>query len=82
MSLLQKRWEGRAAIGVATKLPTAAVVGDINRAEVAQVIGVAIASVAIATWVWATYRKELNRFLHLLVLTLLTIFVLLQLLMV
>jgi hypothetical protein len=82
LSLLQKRWEGRAAIGVATQLPTAAVADDINRAKVAQVIGVATASVAIATWVWAFYRKESNLVLHLSVLTLLTIFVLLQLLMV
>ncbi len=82
LSLLQKHWEGRAAIGVATQLPAAAVAGDINRAEVAQIIGVATASVAIATWVWAFYRKDSHRVLHLGVVTLLTIFVLLQLLMV
>ena len=82
LSLLQKRWEGRAAIGVATQLPTAAVAVDINRAKVAQVIGVATASVAIATWAWAFYRKESNLVAHLSVLTLLTIFVLVQLLMV
>ncbi|MFO7902898.1 MAG: hypothetical protein ACQESR_18320 [Planctomycetota bacterium] len=82
LSLLQKYWERQAAIGVATQLPTATVASEIHRAEVVQLIGVSTALLAIGMWGWAFYRKESTLVLHLSLLTLLTIFLLMQLLMV
>ena len=82
LSFMQKKWEGQVGIGVATRIPTAEVAGDIDKAEVAQVIGVSTASLAIVTWGWAFYRRESKLALHLSVLTLLIVFLLMQLLIV
>ena len=82
MSALQKNWESRAGVGVAAQVPNAHVAAAIHKAEVFQVIGVSTALLAIATWGWGLYRRQSNRILHMSVLTLLTLFVLMQLLMV
>ena len=82
LSVAQKYWEGQAAIGVATQLPTTTVASEIHRAAVVQVISIVTALLAIATWGWAYYRRESNFARHLSVPTLLVLFSLIQLLLV
>ena len=81
-SVVQKYSEARVGIGLATQLPSTDVAGYIQKAKVAQLAGVSTAMLAIVTWGWAVYRKESGPVLHLSVLTLLTAFLLMQLLMV
>ena len=82
LSVLQKNWDSRAGIAVATQVPSDDVAATIGAAEVAQGLGVSTALLGIATWGWGVYRRESNLVLHLIVLTLLTLFVLMQLLMI
>ena len=82
LSVLQKNWESQAGIAVATQVPSDAVAATIRAAEVAQGLGVSTALLGIATWGWGFCRRESNLVLHLIVLTLLTLFVLMQVIMV
>ncbi len=82
LSVLQKNWESQVGIAVATQVPPDDVAATIRAAEVAQGLGVSTALLGIATWGWGFHRRESNLVLHLIVLTLLTLFVLMQLLMV
>ena len=82
VSLMQKRWEGHVGIGFATQMPTAELTDHIDKARKAQVVSLSIVSLSLVTWCMAFYRHEANRVLQFSVSTLLTLFVVMQLLVV
>lgn len=82
LSVLQKNWDSQVGIAVATQVPSDDVAATVRAAEVAQGLGVSTALLGIAMWGWGFYRRESKLVLHLIVLTLLTLFVLMQLLMI
>ena len=82
VSLMQKRWEGHVGIGFATQMSTAELTDHIDKARKAQVVSLSIVSLSLVTWCMAFYRHEANRVLQFSVSTLLTLFVVMQLLVV